>query len=100
MSSRRSFSNNARSVSRWVLTDTYSPSAIDSAPATRPAIPAVMIGPRSVVAAATPTTMPATETMPSLAPSTPARNQFNLVLIAPMCGSAGWVWGSEVTRIA
>ena len=28
----------ARSVSRWLLTDTYSPSAIDAAPATSPAM--------------------------------------------------------------
>jgi hypothetical protein len=90
--------SSAFSVSRWVLTETYSPSAIDSAPATNPAIPAAKIGPRSVVAAATPMAIPATETMPSLAPSTPARNQFSFVLIAPTCGSAGCV--AEVTRRA
>ena len=33
----------ARSASRCELTDTYSPAAIDSAPATSPAIPAVTI---------------------------------------------------------
>ena len=30
----------ARSLSRWLLTETYSPSAIEIAPPTRPAIPA------------------------------------------------------------
>ena len=92
MSSRRSLSSSACSVSRWVLTDTYSPSAMDSAPAANPAAPAVMIGSRSMVAAATPITMPATETMPSLAPSTPARSQLSLVLMAPTCGSAECVF--------
>ena len=36
-SSRRSLVSNAFSVSRWVLTDTYSPSAMETAPASRPA---------------------------------------------------------------
>jgi hypothetical protein len=39
--------------------------------------------------AATPTTMPAVETIPSLAPRTPARSQFNFEDNEPMCGSAG-----------
>ena len=78
-------------MSRWVLTETYSPNAIETAPATSPAIPAVRIGPGDAVAAATPTTMPAVETIPSLAPNTPARNQFSLADTEPLCGSAGWV---------
>ena len=36
----------ARWLSRWLETDTYSPSAIDTAPATSPASPAVKMGPR------------------------------------------------------
>jgi hypothetical protein len=82
--------NNACSVSRWVLTETYSPKAIDTAPAATPAIPAVNIGPRPTVAAATPTTMPAIDTIPSLAPNTPARSQFNFDATEPTCGSAAW----------
>ena len=66
-SSRFSVSSWAFSESRWLDTDTYSPRAIDTAPATRPAMPAVNSGPRSVVTPATPTTSPATDTMPSLA---------------------------------
>ena len=79
----------ARSLSRWLETDTYSPSDIDTAPATSPASPAVKMGPRDVVAPATPMTMPATDTIPSLAPSTPARSQFNRPADPPECGSCG-----------
>src|SRR5450759_3380303 len=89
-SSRRSCASCAVSLSRWLLTDTYSPSAIDTAPATRPASPAVKMGPRAVVAPATPITRPATETIPSLAPSTPARNQFSRPARPAACGSLGW----------
>ena len=76
-SSRFSCSICACSLSRWLDTETYSPSAIDTAPPTSPASPAVKIGPRDVVAPATPMTMPATDTIPSLAPSTAARSQFS-----------------------
>ena len=76
-SSRRSLASSAVWLSRWEDTDTYSPSAIDTDPAANPASPAVRMGPVAVVAPATPTTMPATETIPSLAPSTAARSQFN-----------------------
>jgi two-component system, OmpR family, response regulator len=62
----------ARSLSRWLETDTYSPNAIDTAPATSPASPAVKMGPRADVAPATPITMPATELAPGL----------------PVCGAA------------
>ena len=60
-----------------MLTETYSPAAMLSAPAASPATPATRIVPRSLVAPATPITMPAVETMPSLAPSTPARSQLS-----------------------
>ena len=40
-SSSRSRAMSARSVSDCELTDTYSPAAIDKAPATRPATPAI-----------------------------------------------------------
>ena len=79
----------ARSLSRWLETDTYSPSAIDTAPATSPANPAVKMGPRFVVAPATPMTMPATDTIPSLAPSTAARSQFSRPAVPLLCGSWG-----------
>ena len=65
----------ACSVSDWELTETYSPAAIDMAPATKPAIPASNTSLRPAFEAATPTTRLAVETIPSLAPSTAARNQ-------------------------
>ena len=86
-SSAISLASSACSLSRWLLTDTYSPSAIETAPATSPARPAVNTGPRAGVAPATPTTMPATETIPSLAPSTPARSQFSRPARPAACGS-------------
>ena len=77
------------SMSRWELTETYSPPAIDKAPAVRPARPAIRREERLTVAPATPITMPAVEMMPSLAPSTAARNQlsFELRLPVPLSGS-------------
>ena len=60
---------------------------MDTAPATSPAMPAVAIAVRELVAPATPRTIPATETIPSLAPSTPARSQFNRPLSPGVCGS-------------
>jgi hypothetical protein len=71
-SSVRSFASSARSASRWLLTDTYSPKAMDTAPATTPATPAVRTGTAATVAPATPTTRPAVDTMLSFAPSTPS----------------------------
>ena len=76
----------ASSESRWELTDTYSPAAIDSAPAINPATPAVAMALADAPAAATPSTRLAVETMPSLAPSTAARNQFERWL---RCTSVG-----------
>ncbi len=71
------------SLSRWLLTETYSPSAIDTAPPIAAAIPAVAMGPVAVVAPATPTTTAAVETMPSLAPSTPARSLLSFCSSPP-----------------
>src|SRR4029450_3599724 len=65
----------ACSASRWVLTDTYSPAAIEVAPATSPATPATSTAFRDAAAAATPITRLAGGTMPSSAPSTAARSQ-------------------------
>ena len=87
-SSRISLAISAFSESRWVLTDTYSPTAMLIAPAASPARPAVSTAPRSVVAAATPITRPAVDTMPSLAPSTPARSQFSRPAIEPSWASS------------
>lgn len=62
-------------MSDWELTETYSPAAMDMAPATRPATPAIRTSEVAVDAAATPTIRLAVETIPSLAPRTAARNQ-------------------------
>ena len=64
----------ARSVSRCELTETNSPAAIAIAPATSAAIPATAIWLCDDVAAATPSRMLATETIPSFAPRTAARS--------------------------
>jgi hypothetical protein len=50
-------------------------------------MPAVMIDPVATVAPATPTTSPAVETMPSLAPRTPARYQLSRPGRVLLCGS-------------
>ena len=64
----------ASSVSRCELTEPNSPAAIESAPATSAAIPATSIADRSALAATTPMSRLAVETMPSCAPSTAARS--------------------------
>ena len=81
-------------MSRWEETDTYSPRAIDTAPATSAATPATSTAVRSGVAAATPTTRPAVEMIPSLAPSTPARSQFRRAL------RADGIWSRSACSVA
>lgn len=61
-------------MSDWELTETYSPAAIDMAPATTPANAASTTGFRVSLAAATPMTRLVVERIPSLAPSTAARS--------------------------
>ena len=72
--SLRSRSRSARSVSDCELTETYSPAAIDIAPATRPAMPAIKMLFALASAAATPRIRLAVETIPSFAPRTAARS--------------------------
>src|SRR4051812_46322454 len=71
---RRWMSRSARSVSACELTDTYSPAAIERAPAASPATPARSTSLRVARPAATPITRLAVDTMPSLAPRTAARS--------------------------
>ena len=76
VSSAASRRRSARSVSACELTETYSPAAIDSAPPTSAAVPAISTAPAVAPgAAATPTIRLETEMIPSLAPSTAARSQ-------------------------
>src|SRR6476469_5527899 len=77
----------ARSVSACDWTDTYSPAAIDIAPAASPATPAVSTVAGVAPVAATPTIRLAVEITPSLAPSTAARSQ---PMREDLCHSA---WG-------
>src|SRR6185312_17342298 len=74
LSSFRSRLRSACSVSAWECTDTYSPAAIDMAPATSPATPATNILPWVACEAATPSSKLAVETLPSFAPKTAARS--------------------------
>ncbi len=58
-------------MSRWELTDTNSPAAIDIAPALSAATPAVATALRPAPDAATPIATLATDRIPSLAPALP-----------------------------
>ena len=64
----------ACSASRCELTETYSPTAIDMAPATRPAAPAMRMATFEAEDAATPIMRLEVETMASLDPRTAARS--------------------------
>src|SRR5262245_34366604 len=81
LSSLRSIARSAASASACELTDTYSPAAIDMAPATNAATPATKMADGDGAAAATPTIRLAVETMPSLAPSTAALSQPMRVML-------------------
>src|SRR5579864_3279997 len=74
-SSALSRASSAASASACDLTDTYSPAAMDMAPATRPATPATMTLPCVVLVAATPSSKLEVDRIPSFAPNTAARNQ-------------------------
>jgi hypothetical protein len=65
----------ARSASRCELTETYSPTAIDIEPATKPATPEIKIASLEAADAATPIIKLAVETIASSAPNTAARSQ-------------------------
>ncbi len=79
----------ASSVSRWEATETYSPAAIDMAPATSPAMPAVRTASGDAPLPATPTMMAAVDTTPSLAPRTAARSH---PARCERCDSTWWWW--------
>src|SRR4029453_374610 len=82
----RSRLRSARSVSACELTETYSPAAIDNAPATRPATPATRMSLRLARAAATPPTRLAGETKPPLGPRTaPPRQPIHAVRCRSLC---------------
>lgn len=65
----------ASSASRWELTDTYSPTAIEAAPATMPANPVIKMVSWDMFAAPVPASRQEVLTNPSLAPNTAARSQ-------------------------
>src|SRR5262249_30586975 len=73
-SSRLSRARSAISVSDCELTETYSPAAMDIAPATSPAMPASNTLVWDAAAEATPRIRLAVEMIPSFAPSTAARS--------------------------
>src|ERR1700712_5516419 len=82
----------ARSASRCELTDTYSPTAIENAPANNPAMPAVNTALVLELAAVTPSIKLALETMPSLTPSTAARSQPERCDRCCSCGCGESIW--------
>src|SRR5436305_3254669 len=73
--SRRSISSSRSSNSLWAFIDTYSPAAIEKAPAIHPASPAsrTYCGPLDAAAPATPRMRETLLTSPSLMPNTAAR---------------------------
>ena len=81
-SSRFSRSNSAVSVSACEITETYSPAAMDIAPATRPANPAIRMLWLVAPAAATPMITLAVETIPSFAPRTAAHSPYASCFVA------------------
>ena len=74
-------------MSRWAATETYSPTPIDIAPATRPAMPATRTADTDAPLLATPTMSAAVDTTPSLAPRTAARSH---PARCDLCCSAWW----------
>src|SRR5699024_203097 len=82
-----------RSVSRCEETETYSPRAIDTAPAIVEAKPAPNTTVSLAPVAITPSSSAAMETIPSLAPSTPARRVFIRLWWLGTCGSCRGVSG-------
>lgn len=77
---------------------TYSPSAMETAPPTTAAAPATRMGVTSLVTPATPTTVAATETIPSFAPRTPSRSQFSRAAMLSSWGSFGCCFSNSDMR--
>jgi hypothetical protein len=75
-SSRRSSATWRMSRSRWLATEVYSPTAIEQAPARRPANPVTTSVRGSCTAPATPSTSERFDTSPSFIPKIAARMEF------------------------
>ncbi len=94
----RSISSSRSTSSAWALRDTYSPDAIEIAPANSPVMPANRTREGSVLAPAKPRINATFETRPSLTPNTAARAD-------PPCTSR-WRWtidddmGRNLLRLA